>query len=115
MAEMFDPITLGVATELYSRAGLADRHRPAVNAIVSNVAGPPVPIYLGGAEALKLYPMGPVVEGVGLNLTVMSYQDQIDVGLLTASALVPEAAAIVDHLLPAFEDLYAATVGSNGG
>lgn len=115
MAEMFDPITLGVVTELYSRAGLADRHRPAVNAIVSNVAGPPVPIYLGGAKALKLYPMGPVVEGVGINLTVMSYQDQVDIGLLTASALVPEASAIVDHLLPAFEDLYAATVVSSPG
>ena len=49
----------------------------------------PCPIYLGGAEALRLYPMGPVVEGVGLNLTVMSYRDHLDVGLLAARALSP--------------------------
>ena len=38
---------------------------PAVNAIVSNIVGPPFPIYLGGAQAERLYPMGPVIEGPG--------------------------------------------------
>lgn len=105
MAEMLDPVSIGTVMELYSRAGLADRHRPAVNGVVSNVPGPPVPIFLGGAEALKLYPMGPVIEGVGLNLTVMSYQNHLDVGLLTASALVPDAWAVMHHLEPAFREL----------
>lgn len=112
LAEMLDPISLGTVMELYSRAGLADRHRPAVNAIVSNVAGPPVPIYLGGARALRLYPMGPVAEGVGLNLTVMSYEDHLDVGLLTASALVPDAWSIVGQLEPAFRAMTEAALGA---
>ena len=112
LAEMFDPLSIGTVMELYSRAGLADRHRPAINAIVSNVAGPPVPIYLGGARALKLYPMGPVAEGIGVNLTVMSYEDHLDVGLLTATALVPDAWEIVDQMEPAFQDLLDATLGT---
>jgi diacylglycerol O-acyltransferase / wax synthase len=111
VAEMLDPMSLSVTMELYSRAGLADRHRPAINAVVSNVPGPPVPIYLGGAEALRLYPMGPVVEGVGLNLTVMSYRDHLDVGLLAARALIPDAWAVLEHLGPAFEELRDAALG----
>lgn len=102
LTEMVDPLTTGMVWDLYSRAGLADRHRPAVNAVVSNVPGPPVPIYLGGARALRLHPMGPVAETLGINLTVMSYDDHLDIGLLTASALVPDAWEIIDHVEPAY-------------
>jgi WS/DGAT/MGAT family acyltransferase len=105
LTEMVDPWSSGLLWDLYSRAGLADRHRPAVNAVVSNVPGPPVPIYLGGAQALRLYPMGPVAETLGLNLTVMSYDGHLDIGLLTASALVPDAWEIVAHVEPAFRAL----------
>jgi len=90
LSELLDPLVTPFGTELYSRAGLADRHRPIVNAIVSNVVGPPFPIYLGGARAERLYPMGPVIEGAGVNLTVMSYDGHIDVGLLAAAVLVPD-------------------------
>jgi len=105
LTEMVDPLTAGIVWDLYSRAGLADRHRPAVNAVVSNVPGPPVPIFLGGAKALRLYPMGPVAETIGLNLTVMSYDGHLDIGLLTASALVPDAWDIIEHVEPAYAAL----------
>jgi diacylglycerol O-acyltransferase / wax synthase len=55
--------------------------------------------------------MGPVVEGVGLNLTVMSYRDHLDVGLLAARALIPDAWAVLEHLGPAFEELRDAALG----
>ncbi|MCD9625030.1 WS/DGAT/MGAT family O-acyltransferase [Rhabdothermincola salaria] len=105
LTEMVDPLTTGMVWDLYSRAGMADRHRPAVNAVVSNVPGPPVPIYLGGAKALRLYPMGPVAESMGLNLTVMSYDGHLDIGLLTASALVPDAWEVVEHVEAAYAAL----------
>ena len=108
LAEVLDPLAVTAALEVYSRAGLADRHRPPVNAVVSNVPGPPMPIYLGGAKALSLFPMGPVVESVGLNLTVLSYRNHLDVGLLAASALVPDAWEVLRHLRPAFDELAAA-------
>jgi diacylglycerol O-acyltransferase len=110
LAEVLDPLGATAALELYSRAGLADRHRPPVNAVVSNVPGPPMPIYLGGAKALSLFPMGPVVESVGINLTVLSYRDHLDVGLLAASALIPEATDVLCQLRPAFDELVAAAL-----
>ena len=61
---------------------LADRHRPIHNLVVSNVPGPPFPLYLAGAELVAAYPMGPIMEGAGLNVTVLSYRDSIDFGFM---------------------------------
>jgi len=111
LAELADPLATPFGTQVYSRTGLADRHRPAINAIVSNVVGPPFPIYLGGARAERLYPMGPVVEGAGVNLTVMSYDGHVDIGLLAAAVLVPDP-WVVTRRLPRALDALAAAVGS---
>ena len=105
LAELADPLTLPFGAELYSRTGLADRHRPACNAIVSNVVGPPFPIYLGGARAERLYPMGPVIEGLGVNLTVMSYDGHVDIGLLAAAVLVPDPWVVTKRLPAALRAL----------
>ena len=42
--------------------------------------------------------MGPVVEGAGVNLTVMSYDGHIDVGLLAAAVLVPDPWVVTRRL-----------------
>jgi len=112
LAELADPLTLPFGTDVYSRTGLADRHRPAINAIVSNVVGPPFPIYLGGAKAERLYPMGPVIEGAGVNLTVMSYDGHVDIGLLAAAVLVPDP-WVVTRRLPRALDALAAAVAAD--
>ena len=57
-------------------------HRPVYNVIVSNVPGPPMPLYMHGAELVAFYPHGPIFEGTGLNITVMSYQDSVDIGVI---------------------------------
>ena len=69
---------------------LADRHRPIHNLIVSNVPGPPFPLYLAGAKLELLCPLGPVMEGAGLNVTVISYMDTLDVGLIACRESVPD-------------------------
>jgi WS/DGAT/MGAT family acyltransferase len=96
--DLADPLVVPFGSQIYSRAGLADRHRPAINATVSNVVGPPFPIYLGGARAERLYPMGPVIEGAGVNLTVMSYDGHVDIGLLAAAVLVPDPWVVTARL-----------------
>ena len=70
--------------------GLADAHRPIHNLIISNVPGPPFPLYLAGAELVAAYPMGPIMDGAGLNITVMSYRNHIDIGFMADKDSVPD-------------------------
>lgn len=100
LTEVLAPAVLAGGARLYTQ--LAGRVRPVINLIVSNVPGPRVPLYLAGARLERLYPMGPVLEGVGLNVTVMSYRDAIDVGFMACRETVTDldrlAAAVPDAL-----------------
>jgi diacylglycerol O-acyltransferase len=78
--EFAAPAVAARAARLYSRMKLADRHRPIYNLTISNVPGPPFPLYSGGAQLLATYPMGPINEGAGLNITVTSYLAQMFFG-----------------------------------
>ena len=104
------PRTFAMASRLYSSMGLADRHRPIHNLVISNVPGPPFPLYLAGAELIAAYPMGPIMEGAGLNITVMSYRDSIDFGFMADRELVPDVWEMAAHVDAAFEELKAAAL-----
>ena len=89
-AEYASPNVFNLASRLYSNTGLASRHRAIHNVIVSNVPGPNFPLYFAGAELVAAYPLGPVMEGCGLNITVFSYQDSVDVGFMACRELIPD-------------------------
>ena len=89
----------------YSRRHIADRHPPAINLVVSNVPGPSVPLYAAGAELKELYSVGPVLEGIGLNVTVWSYLDRLFVGVLACRDEVPEPWLITDAMQDAVTEL----------
>ena len=78
------------------------------NVCISNVPGPPFPLYVAGAEVLDTYPMGPIFEGFGLNITLMSYLDRVDFGLVACPDLVPDVWRIADGLRDALDELQAA-------
>jgi len=107
-AEHAAPTTFALAARLYSSLGLASGHRPIHNVVISNVPGPPFPLYYAGAELLHALPMGPVMEGAGLNITVMSYQGNVDVGFMACRELVPDVWDLVDHVQDALDELSAA-------
>ncbi len=73
---------------------LADRHRPVANLVVSNVPGPDFPLYLGGSQMLGMFPLGPVMDGMGLNITIMSYRGVLYWGLAVRR---PRRATAVGH------------------
>ena len=91
-AQFAAPRTFGMAVRVYSRLRLAERHPVVHNLVVSNVPGPPVPVYFMGARIEGLYPLGPVFHGAGLNVTVMSNNGRMNVGLLACRELVPSVA-----------------------
>lgn len=107
-AEHAAPTTFALAARLYSSLHLSDRHRPIHNVVISNVPGPPFPLYYAGAKALYTLPMGPVMEGAGLNITVLSYMDNVDIGFMACRELVPDVWALADHVDEAMAELLAA-------
>ena len=111
LAEFASTRTVDPAARPYSSMNLADRHRPIHNLVISNVPGPPFPLYFAGAELQAAYPMGPVMEGAGLNITVMSYRDSVDFGFMVCDELLPDVWDLADCVEPAFTELYEAVVG----
>lgn len=79
---------------LYSRVRGADRVPPPINLVVSNVPGPREPLVVAGARLDDLFSVGPVLEGIGLNITAWSYLDRINVSLLACPDSLPDLRAV---------------------
>jgi WS/DGAT/MGAT family acyltransferase len=95
----------GLAVRAYSALRLAERHPVVHNLVVSNVPGPPMPLYLLGCRITGLYPLGPVFHGAGLNVTVLSNAGRVDVGLLGARELTGDLWPLADHFQDALQEL----------
>jgi WS/DGAT/MGAT family acyltransferase len=103
--ELTPPRPFAAFMRFYSRRQLANRHRPPINLVISNVPGPSEPLYIGGARLLCIYSMGPILEGIGLNITVWSYCGLLNFGLVSCRELMPEIWNLTDHLQDAMEEL----------
>ena len=88
---------------------LASHVRPAANLIVSNVRGPAEPLAIAGVGIQRFYSVGPVLDGLALNVTAWSYAGALGVAALTCRRTIPEPQAIVDELHGALDALVAAT------
>ncbi|HWE68606.1 MAG TPA: wax ester/triacylglycerol synthase family O-acyltransferase [Acidimicrobiales bacterium] len=101
-AEHATPNVFAVAARLYTGMKLADRHRPVANMVISNVPGPDFPLFMGGSQMLGMFPLGPVMDGMGLNITIMSYLGVLYWGLASDARAVPrlwDIAAAIPHAL----------------
>lgn len=77
-----------------------------VDFTTSNVPGAPFPVYLGGAEMLALFPFGPLA-GAALNITLLSYQNDLNIGINADPAAVPDGGALHECLAEGFADVLA--------
>jgi WS/DGAT/MGAT family acyltransferase len=108
LTQFAPPAVFNQAVRLYSSSKLADRHRPIHNLVVSNVPGPPVPLYCAGARVVAVYPFGPVLEGAGINITVLSNMGNVDFGIISCRELVPDLWDIAEGFGSAVLELRAA-------
>jgi len=84
-----------------------DHVAPLFNLVVSNVPGPDVPLFLAGARMTSLHPIGPILEGVGVNVTVFSYLDSVHVGVQACRDLVPDVDVLARAMEEALDELVA--------
>jgi diacylglycerol O-acyltransferase / wax synthase len=72
--------------------------RPPVNLIISNVPGSPVRLACNGASLLAHYPMSVVFDGFTLNITVVSYDQGLDIGIVGDAQTLPDAWDLMNDL-----------------
>ena len=70
--------------------------RTPFNVVISNVPGSPVPMYYAGARMEGIYPVSAIFDGIGLNITVFSYLDQMQFGLVADRDMVPDLWDLMD-------------------
>jgi len=105
LGEVAPPLLLGLA----SRAAWASNvsgHLPVVeNVVVSNLPGPPFPLYMSGAKVSGIYAASILLYFGGLNITLMSYTDRVDFGLTADPDLLNDPWGIADAIPAALVEL----------
>ncbi|HTG25534.1 MAG TPA: wax ester/triacylglycerol synthase family O-acyltransferase [Reyranella sp.] len=99
------PILLQLIMLVYGRSGLADRLPMPMNVTISNVPGPPMPLYCAGAKVTALHPVSIAAHGAALNITVQSYMDALNFGLTADRRAVPDIGRLGDYLVEAADEL----------
>jgi len=79
--------------------------RPAWNLVVSNVPGPQFPLYMAGARLVANYPVSVITDGMGLNITVMSYNGCMDYGIVADRDQMPDVGRLMPWLHEELEAL----------
>jgi diacylglycerol O-acyltransferase / wax synthase len=102
------PAVFGIAMRVYASSRLTES-RPVHNLVISNVPGPQMPLYFLGAEIEAMYPLGPIFHGAGLNITVMSLNGKLDIGIISCPELLPDLWDLADDFTICLEELLAAS------
>ncbi len=92
---------------LYAKARVAERLPAIANVTISNVPGPTVPLYMAGAKMLSNYPTSIVVHGIALNITVQTYNESLEFGLIACGEAMPEIAELATDIQAAFDEFQA--------
>ena len=90
ITEFLPSETLAAAARVYTRTRLGGYHRPFFNVTITNVPGPPVPMYAAGARIHSAFGMAPILDGLGLILVVVSYHGRISIGINSCRQIVPD-------------------------
>lgn len=92
---------------LWTRGRLSERLPPLANLVVSNVPGPPLPLYVAGVAVRGFHPVSIVMHGLGLNITLLSYGDALEIGVVSTPTTLPRPDRLVAGLQDALDELCA--------
>jgi len=105
ITEFLPSETLAAATRVYTRTRLGGFHRPFFNVTITNVPGPPVPLYAAGARIHSAFGMAPVIDGLGLILVVVSYYGRISIGISSCQKTVPDPENMAECFARSLDEL----------
>jgi len=90
MAKLTPAPAMAIGAKIFSQLKLADHIKPVINTVVTNVPGPPVPIYSAGAKLVGLYGKLCLVDGVKLGHVVHSYVDEVTISFTACRSAIPD-------------------------
>ena len=93
------------AARIYSRFELSKLHNPVYNVVITNVPGPQFPMYMYGHKLLSYMGMGPVIDGMGMIITVLSYNGLITISPTSDSNSMPDIDLFSRYILEAANEL----------
>jgi diacylglycerol O-acyltransferase / wax synthase len=82
-----------------------DGQNKVLNLPISNVPGPREPGRVGGALVTEIYSVGPLTTGSGLNITVWSYVDQLNISVLSDGATLQDPHELTEAMIEAFIEI----------
>jgi hypothetical protein len=103
--QFIPPALFSRAARLTFSLSASRRGRPAWNLVVSNVPGPQFPLYMAGARLEAQYPISVVTDGMGLNITVMSYCGQLNFGIVADREQMPDVWSLIEWVRDATDEL----------
>jgi diacylglycerol O-acyltransferase len=103
------PVLLARAAQASALVASSPRRGAGANVLISNVPGPRDAQYLAGARLTAHFPLSAIFHGLGLNITVVSYGDQVDWGVIGDPAQINTAWDLADQLTAAQAELLALT------
>jgi diacylglycerol O-acyltransferase len=92
------PALMGGVMRAAARLAKEAYLQPPVSVVISNVPGSPAPLYFCGARLVSQFPLSMLVDGVGLNITVLSYRDKLDVAVIGDRAQMTDVRRLVGDL-----------------
>ena len=104
MAKLTPQLAMNVGASLATRFKLADHMKPAINTVVTNVPGPPVPIYSAGAQMIGVYGMLCLVDGVRLGHIVQSYCGVVTLSFTADRNAIPDPDFYAECMQKSFDD-----------
>ena len=105
--EFTTPTLAAQAFRFYSGFNVGRRHRPVANITISNVPGPDFPLYIAGSRMESMYPIGPVIWGQAVNVTVVSYCGNLHLGAIADRDVVGDVSPLVVGMEKALGELLA--------
>lgn len=106
ISELSGPAVAAASFRVAALTRLNERARIGGNVVVSNIPGSPIPLWTAGARIEHIYPIGPLTDGTGLNITLLSYLDRLGFSVIADRELVPDIDDLVGDLQASADELF---------
>lgn len=102
LSNIAEAVPFGIANQaarFYSRYNLSKLHKPVFNVVITNVPGPQMPIYMHGNQLHSIMGMAPIIDGMGLIITVLSYNGKLTISPTSDAKSMPDLKIFSDYIL----------------